>query len=832
MSSSTVSEKKIVTNGKKSFEREDSILTELLKDRHFQTIRHFFYALLISYICIDGLKLFTPTQPTFGFKMLTMGFRNSQLGIILWIVMFLLHLTVFEIFRLWARIRQELSFTGSIKRSWDLMMFTLLSMYYIGSLYYVPVSTIRMKLAPLASIAIQLENLRLVMKAHSFVRNNLAKVIAYKLDTNQILDLPKFSHILYFSFAPTFLYQDNYCRTKKTNMRLVLKSLADFLCSIWLLGFVADGIIPYLHQDAGLIKINWIDIALSIGNNFLPGVFVFLTVFYLIYQCWLNITGELLRFANRKFYKAWWTSTDYGEFFRTWNTVVQDWLYVYIYKEFKDNLTPNSRIIPKLMVLFISALFHEYVTCCILNQFFPVMKDVWFRKVNTTDLIQASLLVLWTSSSNIVFVKIYCLQIEKWKPKQEMKKNFSKIAIHWLQQCQKELIVYFIQGKPTLFGFEPIIVGFANFPLGFLLWTLLFGSNVMVIPLLRVWAYARTEISPVSVIKRSCDIIALVALISYYTCCFYVLTAVGRKSYMGYLTAMVLHLENVRLMMQIHSVIRTVAPRVLRYKPHSDQTLELPTITKYLDYNLLPTLVYKDSYPRKKEINIKFAMNRFFEMFCMIWLMSFVYEKHYVNIFQQSGLTKIDWTHFWSSLFNNYICGAEVLFFLFFVLLHSYYNGMAELTKFADRQFYSDWWTSNDFGEFYRKWHSATQDWLYVYIYKDVKDHITPNSNVLPKLAVIFVSAVIHEYIILVILEQMFPMMFLFMIVSTTPSMFCKVKDPRFNILFHLNYGIAMNLLVHFYLMEHYTTLNCPPPKDDAFLQFIPRVFTADCDVK
>ncbi|KRT78706.1 hypothetical protein AMK59_6959, partial [Oryctes borbonicus] len=146
--------------------------------------------------------------PTFGFKMLTRGFRNGSLGLILWFVMFLLHLTIFGIFRLWAGIRQEISFSRTLKRLLDFVSLTLLSMYYIGSLYYVPGFTNRMNLAPVASTIIQLENLRFIMKAHSFVRSNVTKVLAFKPNANETLNLPKFSHILYFSFAPTFLYQD------------------------------------------------------------------------------------------------------------------------------------------------------------------------------------------------------------------------------------------------------------------------------------------------------------------------------------------------------------------------------------------------------------------------------------------------------------------------------------------------------------------------------------------------------------------------------------------------------------------------------------------------
>ncbi|KAK9746953.1 MBOAT, membrane-bound O-acyltransferase family [Popillia japonica] len=351
--------KKMEANGKIASAQENSILTELLQIPHFQTIRYFFYALLLTYINRDVIIFFTDTQPAFGLKMFFRGFENIHVSLILWIFMFISHIMVFVIFNLWARARREVSFIESIKRPWDLIALSLLIMYYMGCFYYVPIFSQHLRLAPIISTIIQLENLRLVMKGHSFIRYNVPKVIASDSDPNKSVELPKPSHILYFSFAPTLLYKDKYLRTETPDHRLLLNCCVDFLCTIWLLGFVTDDFIPKSHQDAGLTKIDWIKLALSIHDSFLLGLFVFLALFYAIYQCWLNITGELLRFGNREFYQAWWTSTDYGEFFRTWNTVVQDWLYLYIYKEFKDNITPNNKVIPKLMVLFISALAIE-----------------------------------------------------------------------------------------------------------------------------------------------------------------------------------------------------------------------------------------------------------------------------------------------------------------------------------------------------------------------------------------------------------------------------------------------------------------------------------------
>jgi len=61
------------------------------------------------------------------------------------------------------------------------------------------------------------------------------------------------------------------------------------------------------------------------------------------------------------------------------------------------------------------------------------------------------------------------------------------------------------------------------------------------------------------------------------------------------------------------------------------------------------------------------------------------------------------------------------LILLFFGLLHSWLNAWAELLRFPDRTFYLDWWTSSEFGQYYRKWNIVVHEFLYYYVYFDVQ---------------------------------------------------------------------------------------------------------------
>ena len=53
------------------------------------------------------------------------------------------------------------------------------------------------------------------------------------------------------------------------------------------------------------------------------------------------------------------------------------------------------------------------------------------------------------------------------------------------------------------------------------------------------------------------------------------------------------------MLMKIHAFVRSNAPRVLAYKPHTEnQEPSYPGFSKFLYFMFVPTLVYRDDYPR------------------------------------------------------------------------------------------------------------------------------------------------------------------------------------------------------------------------------------------
>lgn len=60
-------------------------------------------------------------------------------------------------------------------------------------------------------------------------------------------------------------------------------------------------------------------------------------------------------------------------YYRTWNIIVHDWLYLYVYKDLYEYVTGRNRVLSQLLVFSLSAIFHEYIMGFTFKFFFPIL---------------------------------------------------------------------------------------------------------------------------------------------------------------------------------------------------------------------------------------------------------------------------------------------------------------------------------------------------------------------------------------------------------------------------------------------------------------------------
>ena len=84
---------------------------------------------------------------------------------------------------------------------------------------------------------------------------------------------------------------------------------------------------------------------------------IWLLGFFCIFQAYLNLLAELIKFGDRDFYQDWWNSGSVGAYWKLWNRPVYNYFRRHIYIPLLKHGWSNHQA--ALMVFFVSAVFHE-----------------------------------------------------------------------------------------------------------------------------------------------------------------------------------------------------------------------------------------------------------------------------------------------------------------------------------------------------------------------------------------------------------------------------------------------------------------------------------------
>ncbi|KAF2905174.1 hypothetical protein ILUMI_01001 [Ignelater luminosus] len=292
---------------------------------------------------------------------------------------------------------------------------------------------------------------------------------------------------------------------------------------------------------------------------------------------------------------------------------------------------------------------------------------------------------------------------------------------------------------------------------------------------------------------------------------------------------MVLLVETTRLLMKSHAFVRSNAPRILKYKSHSDQELHCPDFNKFLYFLFVPTLVYQDSYPRTKTIRWNYVTIWFLEFIGGIFWLAFIAERYFIFSFENYGIKPYIWQDILIITLENFATGMLLLLGVFYIVLHAWMNAFAEMLRFADRLFYKDWWTSSTYERYYRTWNVVVHDWLYTYVYKDFYEIVTPKNKVFSKIMAFLLSAIFHDYIFGFAFGFFLPVFMIAFFGFGVTLNFFKIKQYMIgNILLWYFAAIGMSINSTFYTIEYYSRINCPIENVTIESYFIPRFLSCN----
>lgn len=177
------------------------------------------------------------------------------------------------------------------------------------------------------------------------------------------------SNLYYFIFAPTLCYEPSYPRTKSINKTFLILRIIEFLFLVqlqlalfqqWMMPTIEQAI-PHMagHVENGTVydsSYHVVDLFMRLA---VPNHFLWLIMFYFLFHSLLNATAELLRFADREFYRDWWNADTIPFFWKAWNIPVHKWCLRHVYKPIIS--AKYSKSTASLVVFLLSAFFHEYL---------------------------------------------------------------------------------------------------------------------------------------------------------------------------------------------------------------------------------------------------------------------------------------------------------------------------------------------------------------------------------------------------------------------------------------------------------------------------------------
>ncbi|KAH6889797.1 MBOAT, membrane-bound O-acyltransferase family-domain-containing protein [Thelonectria olida] len=186
------------------------------------------------------------------------------------------------------------------------------------------------------------------------------------------------------------------------------------------------------------------------------------------------------------------------------------------------------------------------------------------------------------------------------------------------------------------------------------------------------------------------------------------------------------------------------------------------TWSNYADYIFCPTLCYEIEYPRTTSINWTSLIAKIVATFGCIFLLTIISEDFILPVLSDASI-RLDAVPAVSSFSESALILSETIswllfpfmmtFLLVFLVIFEYILGaFAEITHFADRHFYSDWWNSTDWMEFSREWNVPVYSFLRRHVYGASRPRVGKSGATV---ITFLISAVGHEIVMACITKKL-----------------------------------------------------------------------------
>ena len=287
----------------KKFIARNSVLTELLELSHFRALYHIFVAVLLMLAMSSLITDLFDGREILRVDLVTWTFGRMPDVVMTWLGMHLAAIVVvYPGFYYWAYNRG----VAADVTAFDMLWVFLYIVYLVGLVVRPLCIVFETNMPPASSIIVVSEQIRLIMKSHAFVRENVHKAYSLAGTPSREQDgqagteykevklaaeeddlshpCPSFSRYLYFLFAPTLVYRDVYPRTTRIRWEYVVSNVAQvFGCFVYLYYVFARFLWPEFEAFRAE-HVTMRSFLISSFHCMLPGGLILLITFFALLQ--------------------------------------------------------------------------------------------------------------------------------------------------------------------------------------------------------------------------------------------------------------------------------------------------------------------------------------------------------------------------------------------------------------------------------------------------------------------------------------------------------------------------------------------------------------------
>jgi len=214
---------------------------------------------------------------------------------------------------------------------------------------------------------------------------------------------------------------------------------------------------------------------------------------------------------------------------------------------------------------------------------------------------------------------------------------------------------------------------------------------------------------------------------------------------------------------------------------------------------VVPSLVYETNFPRIKRIRWKLLFK-----FCCHFAVAAIVEYTILVEYVIPMWYEAKSIRFLRSVIRLSLPSMSLWMLNFYIVFHCILNIVAEVTLYADREFYQDWWNAERFDIWWRKWNRPVYKWTVRHLFKDSM-HFAKASRSVAMFVTFLVSAILHEFVLSFTLKTFIPFLSFLMLIQMIVIWLTnlpQLKDTQLGNLimwFSIFCGLAIVQLIYVY---------------------------------